>query len=148
MEKYEINKETVAIIGINEKFTKIMEKDNDYFISDIAYEVMDYSCQYFGSSYEGRVDGSRKMLGANYKLPVIVEESNDLIFFPISAADNPKCIWISLKWFDCVVKEENETKIYLKNGKNITTDISKNSIDNQVMRASRLALILNERKNC
>ena len=146
MEKYEINKETAAIVGINEKFTKIVEKDNDYFISDVAYEVMDYSCQYFGSSYEGRVNGSKKMLGANYKLPIIVEESNNLIFFPISAADNPKCVWISLKWFDYVTKEGKETKIHLKNGKKISTKVSKNSIENQVLRASRLSLILNERK--
>lgn len=146
MEKYEINKETAAIVGINEKFTKIMEKDNDYFISDVAYEVMDYSCQYFGSSYEGRVNGSKKMLGANYKLPIIVEESNNLIFFPISSADNPRCVWISLKWFDYVKKDETGSKIYLKNGKKILTSVSKNSIENQVMRASRLSLILNERK--
>ena len=119
MEKYEINKETAAIVGINEKFTKIVEKENDYFINDIAYEVMDYSCQYFGSSYLGRVDGSKRILGANYKLPIIVEESNDLIFFPISSPDSPKCIWISLKWYDSVDVEDGKTFIKLKNGKKI-----------------------------
>lgn len=146
MEKYEINKDTAAVVGINEKFTKIVEKENDYFVNDIAYEVMDYSCQYFGSSYLGRVDGSKRILGANYKLPIIVEESNDLIFFPIISPDCPKCTWISLKWYDSVKIEDGKTYIKLKNGKKIMSSASKNSIENQVLRASRLLLLLNERK--
>lgn len=147
MEKYEINKDTAAVVGINKNFTKIVEKEKDYFIKDIAYEVMDYSCQYFGSSYLGRVDGSKRILGANYKLPIIVEESNNLIFFPITTYENPKCIWVSLKWYDNVEVENGNTYIILKNGKRILSPASKNSIENQVLRASRLLLLLNERKN-
>lgn len=146
MEKYEINKETAAIVGINKKFTKIVEKENDYFVKDMAYEVMDYSCQYFGSSYLGRVDGSKRILGANYKLPIIVEETNNLIFFPITTYENPKCIWISLQWYDSIEIEDGCTYIKLKNGKRILSTVSKNSIENQVLRASRLLLLLNERK--
>ena len=84
MEKYEVNEETLAVIGMGKNQSKILERGTEYFVEDSAYEVMDYSCQYFGSSYLGRVDGSKKMLGANYKLPIIVEESSELIFFPIS----------------------------------------------------------------
>jgi competence protein ComK len=107
---------------------------------------MDYSCQYFGSSYVGRVKGSKEMLGVNYKLPIIIEESDDLIFFPISSPENFKCIWISLKWYQDVYEVGNRTYIVLKNGKRIESTASKSSIKNQLMRASRLNLILNERK--
>lgn len=146
MEKYEINKETLAVVGINKSSTKILEKDNEYHINDIAYEVMEHSCKYFGSSYSGRVEGSKKMIGSNYKLPIIVEESEEIIFFPISSPDCPKCIWVSLKWYDYVKVENNKTYIYLKNGKKIYSIASKNSIENQVLRASRLLYVLNERK--
>lgn len=146
MEKYEVNNETLAVIGLEKDKTKIMEKEKEYIIEDSAYEVMDYSCQYFGSSYVGRVEGSRTMLGANYKLPIIVEESSDLIFFPISSPDNPKCIWISLQWVEDVYDENGKTFILLKNGKKVESTISKSSIKNQIMRSSRLNLILNDRK--
>lgn len=146
MDKYEVNKETLAVIGIDKNNSKVIELNNEYLIEDSAYEVMDYSCQYFGSSYLGRVDGSKKMLGANYKLPVIVEESSELIFFPISSPENIRCIWISLKWYHDVYEDDNKTIIILKNGKKIESSISKTSIQNQLMRASRLNLILNERK--
>lgn len=146
MEKYEINKETLAVVGVNKNSTKILEKENEYYVRDIAYDVMEHSCNYFGSSYSGRVEGSKKMIGSNYKLPIIVEESEEIIFFPIITPDNPKCIWISLKWYDSVKIENNKTYIYLKNGKKIQSLASKNSVENQVLRASRLLYILNERK--
>lgn len=146
MNRYEINRETLAVVGIDKNSTKILEKDKEYYINDIAYDVMEYSCQYFGSSYVGRVEGSKKMLGSNYKLPIIVEESSELIFFPIITPDNPRCIWISLKWYDFVKEENDKTYIYLKNGKKILSLASKNSVENQVLRASRLLYILNERK--
>lgn len=146
MEKYEINKETLAVVGVNKNSTKILEKNKEYYIKDIAYEVMEHSCKYFGSSYNGRVEGSKKMIGSNYKLPIIVEESNELIFFPIVTPDNPKCVWIALKWYDYVKVENGKTYIYLKNGKKIQSSASKNSIENQVLRASRLLYVLNERK--
>jgi len=146
MEKYEINEETAAIVGVNDNFSKIIEKNKDYFIGDNSYSVMEHSCEYFGSTYSGRIIGGKKMLGANYKVPIIVEESNDLIFFPVSDITNPKCMWISLNWFDHVEEEYGITYIYLKNGKKISTKASKYSIENQVLRSSKLNLILNNRK--
>lgn len=146
MEKYEVNEETLAVIGLDKNQTRIVEQNQEYLVQDMAYEVMDYSCKYFGSSYVGRVDGSRKMLGANYKLPIIVEESSDLIFFPISSPENVQCTWISLKWVDKVYEQNHKTYILLKNGKEIECIASKQSVQNQIMRASRLNLILNDRK--
>ena len=146
MKEYEVNDETMAVLGIDKNNSKVYEKNNEYKLSSSSYEVMDYSCQYFGSSYSGRVDGSKRMLGANYKLPIIVEESSEMIFFPITSPENSDCIWIALKWYKDVEKTDNNTYIVLKNGKKIKTNMSKKSIENQVMRASRLNLILNERK--
>lgn len=147
MKKYEINNETLAVIGVNKKFTRVVEKEKEYFINDMSYEIMEHSCEYFGSTYEGRIKGSKNMIGFEYKLPIIVEESNNLIFFPLTDKENPKCTWISLKWFDRVEKEKGITYIYLKNGKRIPTTVSKYVIENQVLRSSKLQLKLLERKN-
>ena len=146
MENYEVNEDTAAVMGVNKNATRIIETENEYFINDSAYEVMDYSCRYFGSSYTGRVDGSKKILGANYKLPVIVEESSDLIFFPIASPEDKQCVWLSLKWIKDVYEKNGNTYVEFKNGKRITCKCSVSSIKNQIMRASRLNTLLNERK--
>ena len=149
MNNYEINKETMAVIGIDDYSSKVMENNNDYIIDNTSYEVMDRSCEYFGSNYSGRLKGSKNMLNDKYKLPIIVEESNNIIFFPLSDVENNKCIWISLNWFS-KVEVDNDSKnsiIYFKNGRKICTETSKYSIENQVLRSSQLYLILNNRKN-
>lgn len=146
MEKYEINENTAAIIGVNDNLSKVIEGNKEYFVGDSSFSIMENSCEYFGSTCSGRIIGSRKMLGANYKVPIIVEESRDIIFFPISEIDNPKCTWISLNWFDRVEEDYNKNYIYLKSGKKIPTKVSIYSIENQVLRSSKLNLILNNRK--
>lgn len=146
MENYEVNEDTAAVMGVNKNATRVIETENEYFINDSAYEVMDYSCRYFGSSYTGRVDGSKKILGANYKVPVIVEESSDLIFFSIASPEDKHCVWLSLKWIKDVYEKNGTTYVEFKNGKRIICKCSVASIKNQIMRASRLNTLLNERK--
>lgn len=147
IKEYEINEETLAVISISEKKAKVLEQNKEYLVEKSAYEIMDDSCKYFGSSYEGRVSGAKSMLEANYKLPVIVEESRKMIFFPTESPLLPKCMWISLKHYDHMVNDDTCTKIYFKNGTVINTNISKASLNNQVLRSTRLESILNYRRN-
>lgn len=147
MEKnYEINNDTLAIIGLKNGKTKVIEYDKEFILNDKAYEIMDYSCGYFGSSYQGRVDGSRKILGSTYKVPVIVEESSDLIFFPTSSPDIKDCSWFSLNSIDSINRNKRTTQICLKNGKKISVSASKYSLENQILRATRLKYLINDRK--
>ena len=83
MNNYEINEETYAIISQDIGKTEIIEKSNDYIIDNDAYKVMDESCKYYGSSYKGRLEAAKILLNCSYKLPILVEESSVLIFFPI-----------------------------------------------------------------
>lgn len=147
MEKnYEINHDTLAVISLKNGKTKVIEYDKEFILNDKAYEVMEHSCGYFGSSYQGRVDGSKKILGSAYKVPVIVEESSDLIFFPTSSPDIKDCSWFSLSSIDSINKNKRTTQICLKNGKKVTVSVSKNSLENQLLRATRLKYLINDRK--
>ena len=146
MKKYEINGNTAAIVGLGKNNSKAIEDKRDYFINENSYSVMEHSCCYFGSNYNGRLAGSKSILGTKYKVPIIVEESNDLIFFPTTDIENPQCMWISIKWFDRVEEEGENTYIYLKNGKKIKTSISKYSIENQVLKSSKLHFLISNRK--
>ena len=146
MKKYEINNDTLAVVGVNENTSKVLEKNKKYLINDKSYNVMEDACNYFGSSYKGRVEGTKKMIGVNYKVPIIIEESSDLIFFPLDNIENEKCIWISLKWFDKVVNTNGKTYILFRNGTKILINNSKYSVENQVYRATKLNYLLNSRK--
>ena len=110
MNNYEINEETMAVISTAKGKTKIIEEHHEYQINCDAYEVMDESCKYFGSSYTGRVSGAKKMLGYEYKVPIIVEESKQLIFFPTISPQAEGCCWISLKHFQSLQETAGKTQ--------------------------------------
>lgn len=144
--EYEINGETLAVISLKSGKTKIIEYDREIILNDKPYEVMEHSCNYFGSNYQGRVAGSKNILGSTYKVPVIVEESNDLIFFPTMSPEIKGCSWFSLNAIDHINKNKKYSQICLKNGKKINIPVSKNSIENQLLRATRLKYLINDRK--
>ena len=91
---YEINEGTLAIIAEENASSKILEDNREYVINSTPYEIMDYSCKYFGSSLEGRKEGTKAILDIEYKVPIIVENSNNLIFFPTSSPESNNCSWI------------------------------------------------------
>ena len=147
MKDYEINDETLAIIP-DDIWNSIVVEDNcDYEVSRKPIDIVDYSCKYFGSSYHGRKVGSKDVLNSSYKLPIVVEDTTNLVFFPTTSPLDEDCSWISLK----NIKEyrridDLNTEVEFKNGKIITVGISYNSFNNQVLRASRLESILRNRR--
>jgi competence protein ComK len=143
---YEINFDTQLLLPIDEKKTKIIEQECEYIVEENINKIMEHSCEYFGSSYEGRKEGTKKLLGITHKSPIIVEESKRMIFFPTASTDNIKCIWISLDKIDKYYRIDNKNSaIKFKNGNIINLNISYGSLTNQILRASRLKYVLEER---
>ena len=146
--KYEVNKGTLAVMPNDLESSLVYEDDNRYIINEKAYKIMDDSCKYFGSTYEGRKNGAKEILGAEYKVPIIVEDSNNLIVFPTTSPFSDDCVWISLKRVKNIYKIDSyNTKILFDNNVEIIVPCSFRSVENQLSRASRLDLILRNRKN-
>lgn len=143
---YEINSDTLVVMPINKNSTKVIEQEDEYYIKNNTLSILEHSCEYFGSSYEGRKEGTRKLLGISHKSPIIVEESRQIIFFPTESPDNVNCSWINLGLIDRYYKSGNKkSSIQFKNGEIIDLDISIGSLTNQIMRATRLKYLLEDR---
>lgn len=146
--KYEISRGTLAIVpGEFEK--SIVYEDNDHYIIDqTPFQIMEDSCKYFGSTYEGRRLGAKNILGAEYKVPIVIEDSNNLIVFPTTSPLSDECCWIALKRVAKIEKiDKNKTKVIFDNNVEILVDSSFYIMENQLSRASRLDLILRNHKN-
>lgn len=146
MNSYEINKNTNAIVSINEDITKIIEAEEEYFVNKSCYEVMEESCQYYGSSCDGRIKGTKNILGSTYKVPIIIEETNDIIFFPTEAIYKPNCIWFALNHIKSYENAAGYTKVIFDSGKELIVKMSITSFENQVLRANRLSSVLKQRR--
>ena len=146
MNTYEINEDTLALVPTNSENVKVYEKDTTFDYSGSCSEIMDNSCKYYGSTYEGRREGSKYMLGASYKLPIIIEESKLLIFFPTESPFLNSCIWVSLNNILKIEKSSMNTIITFTNNEKIKVPISYRIIENQIFRATRLESLLRKRQ--
>lgn len=146
--KYEISKGTLAIVPNDERSSLIYEDEDRYIIEESPFEIMEESCKYFGSTYAGRKDSAKSILGAEYKVPILVEDSSNLIIFPTNSPRSEDCVWIALNRVQNFEKiDAINTKITFDNGKELIVATSYRSFENQISRASRLDLILRKRKN-
>lgn len=146
--KYEISKGTLAVVPNEYESSLVYEDEERYVINEKPFNIMDDSCRYFGSTYEGRKNGARTILGAEYKVPIVIEDSDNLIVFPTTSPSSEECAWISLKRVKNIEKiDGNNTKIIFDNNIELIVPSSYRTIENQLSRASRLDLILRNHKN-
>ena len=145
MNNYEINKETLAIIPIEEEISKVIEEEKEFIINASVMKIIDDSCKFFGSSYEGRFEGTKTIMGISHKSPIIIEETRKIIFFPTTSPRINTCCWISLNNIKEYYKSNSNTVIVFNCGKKIKLQLSYPIVDNQVLRATRLEALLNKR---
>ena len=103
--------------------------------------ILNKSCIFYGSSLNGRLKGSKDLLKCRYKLPIIISESNRLIFFPVN-----KYFWINFNMIESFEKKGNHTIITFKNGYKRSIFVSYRVVNNQMLKCSRLWLEYLERK--
>lgn len=143
---YEINSSTLAIIPLSKNSSKVIEENEILIVNKNTTEIIDDSCKFFGSSYLGRHEGTKNIIGINYKAPIVIEESNEIIFFPTSSPRFENCSWISLKKILKYKKENKNTIIIFKNGYQLPINISAGSLENQILRSTLLESVLRSRK--
>ena len=113
--EYEINYDTQIIMPVGDNSSKIIESDEEYFVKRSVQNIMEHSCEYFGSSFEGRKEGTKKLLGITHKSPIIIEETRK------SIGDKAR------EKKDWVTKKQQEEKIIenlKKKMRNLTVKIS------------------------
>ena len=146
MEDYEISSATLAIVPLGEEVSKVYEEEDEYIIQKSANSIIKDNCEFYGSSYEGRCIGTKSLTGIKTKYPIIIEESRNIIFFPTSSTRTKQSTWIALNKVKDYKKKNYNSQILFKNQSKIDLDISVNSLENQIVRATMLKSKLYERK--
>ncbi len=145
MNNYEINIETLAIFPYGKKKSKIIEMKREIIVDCSPINIINNSCKFFGSSYKGRLYGTKNIIGIDYKSPILIEESKKVIFFPTKSPRVLSCAWISSNNIQSYEKITKGTEIKFYGGKKIKIELSYGIFDNQVLRATHLESALNKR---
>lgn len=147
MVNYEINAETLLIVPFSNGKSKVYEFDNEYIIQDTSLGIIKKSCLFFGCSFEGRKEAVKNILGIDMKVPILIEDSKNIIFFPVGSCINKSAIWISYQNLLKYSKlDEFSTILYFRNNKQVVVDVKYNLVDNQIIRCIKLESLLLKRK--
>ncbi|WP_179194823.1 competence protein ComK [Bacillus sp. EAC] len=150
--EYEVNKSTMAIIP---EFTvdlavisKVYETDDNFYVLMKPLEIIERSCAYFGSSYKGRREGTKKMISITHKPPIAISAMNQIFFFPTSSSLKIECSWISYNHVGSFKGGKfNRSVVEFFNGVEIPLEISRGSFENQLYRTAHLRAIYEDRLN-
>lgn len=143
---YEIDLSTVMLIGIDDDTTKVVTFDSEFIINISSKKIIDNSCKFFGSSLMERVNMTKRLINISSKTPIIIEESRNIIFFPLKSIREKNNIWISFNNLEKFTKSSDKTIFYFKNNKCVSIDFSYYIIDNQVTRSLMLDYELKKRR--
>lgn len=146
LKEYEINESTQAIIPIDKEKSMVYEDNVEYLVNMPSNKIINYNCNFYGSSYLGRCEGTKSLVGIKTKYPIIIEESRNIIFFPTSSTRGKQTNWISLNNIKKIIQQSKDTVIEFKNGHKIHIDISYYILNNQFCRATMLQGKLFEHK--
>ena len=82
------------------------------------------------------------------KVPILIEESRNIIFFPTNSCINRNSIWVSYQNLLKYSKlNDFSTILYFRKNKNYKIDVKYKLVDNQVIRCMKLNTFLGKRKN-
>ena len=143
---YEIDLSTVMLIGLDDIKTKIITMDNEFILDIDSKKIIDNSCKFFGSSLNDRVNMTKRLINIKSKSPIIIEESRDIIFFPLKSIRDKCNIWISFNNLEKFIKSGDKTIFYFKGNKQVEIDFSYYIIDNQVTRSLMLDYEVKKRR--
>ena len=82
MNIYFISSKTLALIPIGLKKTHIIEEEKEFDVDKPFMNIIDYNCKINGSSYLGRYESSKLLIGISSKLPILLEEKGREIYIP------------------------------------------------------------------
>ena len=143
---YEIDLSTVMLIGLDDDKTKVVTLDSEFIIDIDSKKIIDNSCKYFGSCLNDRVNVTKRLINIKSKSPIIIEETRNIIFFPLKSIRDKCNIWISFNNLEKYVKSDDKTVFIFKNGKEVIINFSYYIIDNQVTRSLMLDYEVKKRR--
>lgn len=149
IEEYEVNPYTMFITPIvygSKVYSKIYELEDEFLSPFKPIDIIKKSCEYFSSSFEGRKDGTKQLIGITHKVPIAIDPTNFIYFFPTTSPTRSECIWISHEHIMNYSRlAPRQTQVTFQNKQTYTLPISYSSFDNQMLRTALLRTKLMQR---
>ena len=146
MENYIINYNTVALVKQKNK-TIIYNVDKVLVFNKNINNIIEYNCKYYGSTLIGRKNSAKNILKIKYKLPIIIDDINNIIIIQLNSPRNKNCLYLITNKIINYEKKDNFLNIICVNNITFNVKISLNVFEKLLIKSIQLNNILNWRKN-
>lgn len=130
--RYTINKNTYVIKNEDKNTTKIIEKGKVLTKKEDSATIISDSCSYYRYSLNYRVKESKKIFKSNYKNPIIIDNEDKIIFFPIKSITSKENIWISYNNLITFLRKKHNTILVFFDGSTLIVPVNYSIISSQV----------------
>lgn len=147
---YDVNSETMALLPHYDRYanlkTIVLEEYSHFIVPVAPKRIIDESCRYYGASYEGRLEGIKRLMGITKKAPIAISAELGIFFFPLESPKNDTCVWLSHSHIEEIVQnEKRQTQILFTNGQSFTVAASKNQVEIKILRTAQYRHLLQKR---
>ena len=144
---YDIHSETMALLPHFDRFanlnTIVMEENGHFLVPIAPKKVIDESCRYYGSSYEGRLEGVKRVMGISKKAPIAISAELGIFFFPLESPSNASCVWLSHSHIEKVKEnDQRQALIVFVNGQSLVAPASRNQVEVKLLRTAQYRHLL------
>lgn len=112
--------------------TKVIEKDNIYYINQSPFEIIKLNCLLNGADYNGRREAVKYHLGFTRKSPIAISKS--IHAFPTHAITHYDCIWLFSNQISYIKKIPSLSKVIFKNNYKLKIPVSEHILNKQFLR--------------
>lgn len=113
------------------------------FKTNVINDILNNSCIYYGSTLKGRIISCKKLINSYYKIPVIISEKNNLLFFYIN--DNNLIYWFNFLNIKDYYKKDKKLIVEFINDFKLVLNVSYSVFHNQILKCSRLLIVYSSR---
>ena len=127
-------------------YSQIVEVEDEFTSPFKPIEIIKKSCEYFSSSFEGRKNGTKQLIGITHKVPIAIDPTNFIYFFPTTSPSRSECIWVSHEHvLNYRRLAPDQTEVTFQNKQSYNFQISYSSFENQLLRTALLRTKLMQR---
>ncbi|GGB60757.1 competence protein ComK [Fictibacillus barbaricus] len=150
LRSYEINMSTMALLPFYNEYgdvhTEVLESEKNERVALSPIKIINESCLFFGSSYEGRREAVRRSMGYVSLSPIMINLELGIFFFPVESPKNETCIWLSQAHVQRIDSIDSDTcSVHFKNTANLILPQSKYALEAKLFRTAQYRYILSER---
>ncbi|WP_233004481.1 competence protein ComK [Exiguobacterium aurantiacum] len=142
-EKYRITKRTVAILPCRDMTMQsrvILEDGSEITTPLRPYQLLQLSCRQYSSSIEERIFVAKRVAGVKGKVPVVIEPTSGLVFFPTKSPKRPDCEWYAWSHIRDISSDplEPNGSVVTQDGHRIQTNATAYVLRNQLKATGEL----------